>query len=213
MRRVKIFKYSEFSHHLRLRETFELTNRKGVSTKQWELSELFPSLKTTAEGQETVKVSDCSYPGAKKPLRILSSLFCLNITSQIHISIPFAELVLATLNGHTIDWTEEFYQEFRDEVLKLHHKHSQTVVKMVRTTIGPHLTLLIKAAGAMDLRHEIEAGFHVVKTFGTNLPKRRRHTEIPMPPSCLQSKFQVVHPRTTGPAQDQPSTTLQTQST
>jgi hypothetical protein len=114
-----------------LRDTFEFTNHKRIQAKQWELTELFPSLKTTLDGGETVKVTDCTYPGAKKPLRILSSLFCLNTTGHNHISIAFAELILAALNGHTIDWVEEFHQELRDEIVKLHQKHSQNTVKVM----------------------------------------------------------------------------------
>lgn len=95
-----------------MRSVFELTNWKITSTKQWELSELFPSLETLAPGQEIVKVTDCTYPGAKKPLRLLSSLFCLNTAGQNHISVLFAELIQVALNGQAVDWPGEFYQEF-----------------------------------------------------------------------------------------------------
>ena len=115
-----------------------------------------------------MKVTDCTYPGAKKPLKILSSLFCLNTTGQNQISILFAKLILAALNGHTIDWVEEFHQELCEEIVKLHQRHSQTTVRVERTTIGPHLTLILKAAGVMDLRHEIKEGFHVAKPFSDN---------------------------------------------
>lgn len=144
-------------------------------------------------------MTDCLYPGAKKPLIILSYLFCLNTTGQNYISIPFAELILAALNGQAVDWLEEFYQELREEVLKLHHKHSQNMVKVVRTTIGPHLTLMIKAAGAMNLQHEIEARFHMAKPFCTSepsiQPKKRRYTKKPMPPPTLHSRIRVVQPK------------------
>ena len=175
-----------------VRDTFEITHRKVVAAKQWEISELFPSLKTAGDAQETVKVTDCTYPGAKKPLRILSSLFCLNTTGHNHISISFAELILAALNGSTIDWVEEFHQELRDEIVKLHQKHSQGSVKVERTAIGPHLTLILKAAGVMNLRHEAEAGFHVVKTFSTNQPKKRRCTVAPRPSPTLHNTVKVV---------------------
>ena len=93
------------------------------------MTDLFPSLKNATDGQETVKVADCAYPGAKKPLRMLSSLFCLNTTSHTHISISFAELIVAALNGHTIDWAEEFYQEFHDEIVKLHGSMHKPMLK------------------------------------------------------------------------------------
>lgn len=180
-----------------MRETFELTNRKGASTKQWELSELFPSLKTTTANQKTVKMMDCSYPGAKKPLRIWSSLFCLNTTGQNHISIPFAKLILGALNGQAVDWPEEFNQKLHEEIIKLHRKHSQSMVKVARTTVGLQLTLLIKAAGAMNLHHKVEVGFRMAKTFSTTQPKRRKCTETPPPSPTLQNTVRVVRPKST----------------
>jgi hypothetical protein len=85
------------------REIFELTKRKVKAGTQWKLCEMFPSLKTATEGQVTVKVSDCEYPGAKKPLRMLSSLFCLNTVGQNYIAITFAKLILAAVNGQAVD--------------------------------------------------------------------------------------------------------------
>ena len=181
-----------------LQDTFQFTTRKVTTTKHWEMTDFFPSLKNATDGQETVKVADCAYPGAKKPLRMLSSLFCLNTTNHTHISISFAELIVAALNGHTIDWAEEFYQEFYDEIVKLHRKHAQTHVKVQRTTIGPHLTLILKGAGMMNIGEEAEAGFYKDKTDDEDHPKRTRCTNTlvpPVSPQNLQSKVRVVKPR------------------
>jgi hypothetical protein len=180
------------------RDIFELTKRKVKASTQWKLCDLFPSLKSATEGQVTVKVSDCEYPGAKKPLRMLSSLFCLNTVGQNYIAITFAKLILAAVNGQAVDWPEEFYHGLKAELIKLHKKHAQTPVKVERTTIGPHLTLMIKAAGAMDLPHEIEAGFHTAKPFSTtepkDQPKKRRFTTVPVPPPTLHTTVRVVKP-------------------
>ena len=179
-------------------DTFEFTIRKVTTTKHWEMIDLFPSLKNATEKQETVKVADCAYPGTKKPLRMLSSLFCLNTTSQTHISISFVELIVAVLNGHTIDWAEEFYQKFHDKIIKLHRKHAQTTVKVQRTTIGPHLTLILKAVGVMDIWEGTEASFYKVKITDEDCPKRSRCTNtpvLPVPPQNLQSNVRVVKPR------------------
>ena len=177
-------------------EVFELTKRKVKANTQWKLCELFPSLKAPTERQETVKVTDCAYPGAQKPLRILSSLFCLNTVGQNHLAISFAELILAALNGHAVDWPKELYHELQEELLKLHKKHGQNLVKVERTTIGPHITLLIKAAGAMDLPHEIEAGFHAIQPFTIaetkNPPKKPRYAKAPTVLPNLQSTVRVV---------------------
>ena len=174
-----------------MQDVFQLSSRKGSSTKQWELSELFPSLKSATPNQESVKVSDCTYPGAKKPLKILSFLFYLNTSTQNYISIPFAELILTALNGNLVDWPEEFYQGLHEELMKLHQKHLKNSVKAVRTNIGPHLTLLIKEAGAMNLRHEAEAGFRVAKTFPTTQSTKRQTSETPPSPP-LHSTVRIV---------------------
>lgn len=104
---------------------------------------------------------------------------------------------MATLNGHAINWAKDLYHKIRDKLIKLHQKHLKHVVKMVRTTIGPHLTLLIMVAGAMDLQHEIKAGFHMAKTFSTNQPKRRRCVEELPPPPTLHSAVRVMQPKIT----------------
>ena len=189
-------------------DIFRLTKRRMKASTQWKLFELFPSLKTANEGRETVKVTDCTYPGAKKPLRFLSSLFCLNTTGQNYISVSFAELILAALNGQPVDWPEEFYHEFRRELVKLHKKHTQNSVKVERTAIGPHITLMIKAAGIMNLPQEIEAGFHTAKSFTASEsnphPKKRKYTKAPLPPPALHSTVRVMQ---SGPdRQKDPST-------
>ena len=156
---------------------------------------MFPSLKATSNGQETVKVTDCTYPGAKKPFRVLSSLFCLNTTGHDHISIPFAELILAVLNGNTIDWVEEFHQELQDEFVKLHQKHSQDQVKVERTAIGPHLTRILKAVGVMNLRHEAEAGFHTVSPSSAYKPLKKRCTNKDTPSKDPQEGSLAAPPK------------------
>ena len=125
---------------------FKLSPKHAGSGEQWELHELFPSLKTIPKGQNAVKVGDCQILGAKRPLRLLSSLFCLNTTNQYSISIPFAKHILAALNGQEVNWPLEFYEELRAEMFSLHRRIQQNKAKGIKTTIGPHLTLLIEEA-------------------------------------------------------------------
>ena len=101
---------------------FKLTPKRATEGKVWDLLELFPSLKTIQKGQNTVKVGDCQIARSKKPLRLLSSLFCLNTTNQYSISITFAKRVLATLNGQEVDWPLEFFEEFKAELITLHQR-------------------------------------------------------------------------------------------
>lgn len=126
-------------------------------------------------------------------------------------------MILASLNGQAVDWYEEFYHELREELVKHHKKHSQNPVKVERTIISPHITLMIKAAGAMNLPQEIEACFYVVKPFTTTKPKiqpkKRRYTKAPMPPPTLHSTVRVVQPyqdRHKGPSTSAPPTVSET---
>ena len=84
-------------------KVFHLSPKEESQEETWQLHELFPSLKTMQKGQLTVKVSDCQIPGSKKPLRLLSSFFCLNISTQYSITLHFAKLVLAAVNGQAVD--------------------------------------------------------------------------------------------------------------
>lgn len=101
-------------------KVFKLTAKREGKGDKWKLQELFPSIATIQKGQLSVKVGDCRAVGSKKPLRLLSSLFCLNTSSQYSISITSAKRVLAALNGQEVDWPLEFYEEFKAELITLH---------------------------------------------------------------------------------------------
>ena len=156
------------------------------------MHELFPSLSTIQEGQSSVKVGDCQAAGSKRPLRLLNSFFCLNTSSQYSITIHFAKLVLAALNGEKVDWPLEFFDELKAEVLTLHRHQQEDKAKVIRTAIGPHLTLILKAAGVMNLRHEAEAGFHMVSPSSAYKPHKKRCTDAPIPSPKPQSTVRVV---------------------
>jgi hypothetical protein len=100
---------------------FHLAPRaKSEKGEKLQLQDLFPSLETIQKGQKNVKVGDCKVAGSKRPLRLLSSFLCLNTSGQYGISIHFAKLVLAALNGEKVDWPLEYLDEFKAEVLALH---------------------------------------------------------------------------------------------
>ena len=144
-------------------------------TKEWTLAKLFPSLKDNAEA---IRTSDCKYPGSKRSLRLLSSLLCLNTARQHHIALSFAEHVVAALNGKAVDWPQQFYRELTRELSTLHTKHCTSRVKLSKTTIGPHVTLILRAAKVLDIREEFEAGYRTPKTLTITeqvpLPTRKK---------------------------------------
>lgn len=143
-------------------------------------------------------MTDCTYPDAKKPLIMLSSLFCINTTSHNHISISFAKHHVPAPNGQVIDWAEEFSKEFYNEIFKLYQKHTHAIVKVERTTIALHIILILKAAEMMNIRNETDARFYKDRTDHVDHPKWRRCTDTPLPPmspQSLQNKFRIVKPR------------------
>ena len=205
-------------------KVFKLNVRQEGGGEKWKLQELFPSLTTMQKGQLIVKVGDCRAIGSKKPLRLLSSLFCLNTTSQYSISISFAKQVLAALNGQKVDWPLEFYEEFKGELITLHRRQHQDKTKVIKTAIGPHLTLLIKEALLMGKREEKEAGFGTIvgltmterippprkrrlaeEPAGGKLEKVVRVTSVPTKAtSPLQDKGQSSQEAPTSPSQEEP---------
>lgn len=99
-------------------EVFYLTLKQISPVEDaWIMVDLFPSVKEATGEAETVHTTDCQYPGAKRPLHFLSPLFCLNPTQKHHITIAFAELKLATLNGQEADWAQELYHELFKEII------------------------------------------------------------------------------------------------
>ena len=192
-------------------KVFKLNVRQEGGGEKWKLQELFPSLTTMQKGQLIVKVGDCRALGSKKPLRLLSSLFCLNTTSQYSISISFAKQVLAALNGQEVDWPLEFYEEFKGELITLHRRQHQDKTKVIKTAIGPHLTLLIKEALLMGKREEKDAGFGTIVglTMTERIPPPRKRRMGEEPGVGKLEKVVRVNPKTTklsSPPQEQGQT-------
>ena len=196
------------------RQTFHLNQRKAQPvTKKWQLMELFPTAKEAKE-DDTVRISDCQHPSARRPLRLLSSLLCLNPTHQNHIALSFVEMVVSALNGEGVDWPQEFYHELTEELTALHEKHSATKVKVEKTSVGPHITLILRAKGVLDIREELEAGYRSEKalTLEEQLPnpkksKTKEAKEVPE----MQPTIRVIPSREKGIAVEpapQPTTTV-----
>lgn len=165
------------------KHTFQLTKKEAQPvTRQWKVTELFPTLKENPE-KDTVHISDCQHPGARRPLRLLSSIFCLNPTHQNSITLAFVEMVVAALNGQGADWPQEFYHEITEELTTLHNKHLATRVKVEKTSVGPHLTLILKAGGVLNIREELEAGYRSERAL--TLEEQR---PVPKKPKTVDAK-------------------------
>ena len=202
------------------KRTFHLTKKEVQPvTKQWQLTELFPTLKANPES-DTVRISDCQHPGARRPLRLLSSIFCLNPTHQNHITLAFVEMIVAALNGQEADWPQEFYHEITEELTTLHNKHLAKKVKVEKTSIGPHLTLILKAGGMLNIREELEAGYRSEKALTLEeqrpTPKKSKTLDAERLPET-QTTIRLKPPRqeatTTEPRETAPVYSVTTQPT
>jgi hypothetical protein len=179
--------------------TFHLTKKEPHPVAQtWQLTELFPSLKEATETTEIVKISDCQHPDARRPLRLLSSLFCLNPTHHNQLALAFVEMVVAALNGLEADWPQEFYCELTEELTTLHNKTLATKVRVEKTSIGPHLTLILKAGGLLNIKEELEAGYRSEKglTLEEQLPfPKKSRTKPAKEVPETQATVRLVQPR------------------
>lgn len=172
-------------------QVFHLSVKKAnqVTTK-WQLHELFPKLQEDADNPKAVRIADCQYPGARRPLRLLSSLLCLNTSNQHNIATSFAEHVLDALNGQTVDWPQEFHREMMAEMVTLHNTNSAPKVKMQKTSIGPHVTLILKATGVLKIREELEAGYRSPKAF--TLEEQTPHPKMKKPRGAQEPQTSAV---------------------
>ena len=131
----------------------------------------------------------------------MSSLFCLNPTHQIHITLPFVEMIVSALNDRETDWPQEFYHELPEEITTLHNKHLAAKVKVEKTSIGPHLTLILRAEGVLNIKEELEAGYRSEKalTLDEQTPKSKKSkTKEAKEPSGTQTTNRITQSRQKG---------------
>ena len=113
--------------------------------------------------------------------------------------------MVAALNGKAVDWPQQFYRELTGELSTLHTKHGASHVKLSKTTIGPHITLILRAAKVLDIREEFEAGYRTPKaltiTEQAPLPTRKKakaqkgagtqpNARVPTPPNLGSTEAQ-----------------------
>jgi hypothetical protein len=152
-------------------EVFHLTSRKEQTVnKEWQVEEMFPSSKGNSTKQDTVRISDCQYPGSKKPLRLLSSLLCLNPAHQHHIAISFAEHILDALNGKAIDWPQEFHREMTEELIAL-PRYTSSHPKARRQRLG---NLKIFEETRRPKNFEFEGRTWSLRDYNTGGPRNRK---------------------------------------
>ena len=118
--------------------------------------------------------------------------------------------MVSALNGHEVDWPQDFYHEISKEILALHNKHLAAKVKVEKTSIGPHLILILKAKGILNIE-ELEAGYKTVRalTLEEQLPNtKKKETKEAKGLVERQTTIRLIPPRPQDPAKElDPQTT------
>lgn len=102
-------------------------------------------------------------------------------------------MVVSALNGQEVDWPQEFYHELTKKITTLHNKHVAAKVKVEKTSIGPHLTMILRAGGILNIRKELEDGYKSEKTLTQKdqLPNKETKTKEAKRVSKLQTTISI----------------------
>lgn len=121
--------------------------------------ELFSALADMSKNWTTIKVQDCKAPGSMRPQCLLSSLFCFNNTNKYTIFVSFAKILEQAWQGQAVDWHVEFRAELKYEIITLHRQQVKGKVKVIKSPLGPHVTILLHVANALNEKEKRETWF------------------------------------------------------
>ena len=180
----------------RLARVFQLTAKLPGEPAQSEVKDIFPMLSTLPKNQNTIRAQDCVAPGSKRPIRLLSALFCLNPTNKHNISVSFARLLQEAWQGKKVDWAAEFHAELKSETITLHQQQIKAKTKVLKSPLGPHITLILHEAGAFDEQEIREAGILGTQglTMLQQIPTKKRHREAEEQPPPQKHSVTRVQP-------------------
>lgn len=136
--------------------TFSATREHG--TPKVRAANIFPNyadkVKTRAG---TCKIVDCTIQEAKRPLRFFNSFFLLR-TNTNTISCQAIAHIADALNGKLVDWPELFKEIMLTELRGLKEELFKDKTKVLKSMVGPPLTMLLIDEGLLSVQQELEAG-------------------------------------------------------
>lgn len=160
--------------------TFSATREAG--TPKVTAAKLFPSFTEKVKTKSgTCKVTECTVPEAKRPLRFFTSLLLLKTTTHAIPCQYIAHLVDA-LNGTLVDWPEIFKGIIEVELKCLKEELFKEKSALIKSMVGPTLTMLLMAEGLLIVQQEMDAGFLETSIFQDKLvpetKKRKYESEL-----------------------------------
>ena len=135
---------------------FSATREPG--TPKVRAANIFPNyadkIKTRAG---TCKITECTIQEARRPLRFFNSLFLLR-TNTNTISCQAIAHIADALNGKLVDWPELFKEIMLTELRTLKEELFKDKTTMLKSMVGPPLTMLLIDEGLLSVQQELEAG-------------------------------------------------------
>jgi predicted transcriptional regulator len=74
----------------------------------------------------------------------------LNPTNKNNISVSFARLSQEAWQGEKVDWAAQFHAKLKSETITLHQQQFKAKTKVLKSPLGPHITLILHEAGVLD---------------------------------------------------------------
>ena len=167
-----------------MRVVFYLTTfsaKREPGTPKVAAADIFPNFGERAKSKAgTCKVAECTIPEAKRPLRFFNSLLLLRTNTH---SIPCQYIVHITdaLNGKPVDWPTVYRELIEAELKNLKHELFKDKSTLLKSMVGPPITMMLMAEGLLSVQQEIEAGFLETSIFqDKSVPssKKRKHDTV-----------------------------------
>jgi hypothetical protein len=158
--------------------TFSATREPG--TPKVRAANIFPNyadkVKTRAD---TCKIVECTIQEAKRPLRFFNSLFLLR-TNTNTISCQAIAHIADALNGKLVDWPELFKEIILTELRTLKEELFKDKTTVLKSMVGPPLTMLLITEGLLSVQQELEAGILMPPDFIEKPLSKKRKLEPSM---------------------------------
>ena len=165
----------------RMRVVFYLTQfsaKREPGTPKVAAADIFPSFgEKTKSKAGACKVAECTIPEAKRPLRFFNSLLLLR-TSTHSIPCQYITHIADALNGKSVDWPAVFREIIETELKNLKHELFKDKSALLKSMVGPPITMLLMDEGLLSVQQEIDAGFLETSVLQDKIvpsSKKRKH--------------------------------------
>lgn len=154
--------------------------KREPGTPRVHAADLFPNIKEKMRSKlGTCKINDCTIIEARKPLKFFNSLFLFR-TNANTISCSAIAHIQDALNGKEVDWLRLFYEYLKAELITLKEELYKDKTTILRTLVGPPITMLLASGGFLTVQQEIGAGMLLPSQLEEKAPNKKRKLEDKM---------------------------------